>query len=208
MALLVKHCRSIVVSNRHAHEALPQPPGFCRRFEPAARNSDQFIECRMAFEQIASPAFDHPTDESPRKCRPQRTKHRHAVNHVADGTEPDNQNAGWAVHDPGDCSENRPRRRRRFFKQAVGELCFAAWPLLAKRQRSRKHSATPAWELSRITVQVTSARRLPPAWPASGGARNRPRGTSCRKSSARIVARRRDFSTACGPSCCHEHTSR
>ena len=75
----------------------PQPPPqsqhLSRRFQPVARDPDEFIQCAVAFEQITGATFDNPSQVCLRSRVAERTQHRHTVDYIADGGKPDNEDA-------------------------------------------------------------------------------------------------------------------
>ena len=68
-------------------ESISQLPNGGGRAEPAARQHDTLVDCRVAFQQICGVSFDRPGQKRAGKTLAERGSDRHTVDHVADSAE-------------------------------------------------------------------------------------------------------------------------
>ena len=68
------------------------------RLQPAAGHAKQMIDRGMAGKHVGRSAFDHPADPGIGKRPPRGNGHGHAVEHVADGGELDDDDRAWRLH--------------------------------------------------------------------------------------------------------------
>ena len=71
----------------------PHPPHFARRLPPAARHAHQLVERRVAFQHVARRAFHDPARNASGNASRKRAQHGHAMNHVADRGQANDQNS-------------------------------------------------------------------------------------------------------------------
>ena len=82
-----------------------------RRLEPAARQRRSIRRAPDAAQQVGRPAFDDPSQKRSRQRVAQGIQHRQRVQHVANGAEPDDQNA-WLESSGVRASARRWKARR------------------------------------------------------------------------------------------------